>query len=91
VYGVQLKPWLTANARPEAAVALVLPIATVCAALVPPGATAPKLNIAGLTLRPDATCAVPFKPTFTAATPADDEEIFNVAALPPAVAGLKTT
>jgi hypothetical protein len=88
---VQLKPWLTPNVRAEAAKLLELLMVTVRAALVPPAATAPKLNIAGLTFRPAAVCAVPLKPTFTAATPAEDEEMFKVPALPPVVAGLKTT
>ena len=70
--------------------ALELVIVTVCATLVPPAATAPKPNAAGLTLRPEAVCAVPPKPTFTAATPAEEEEMFKVAALPPVVCGLKT-
>jgi hypothetical protein len=91
VYCVQLNPWLTPTESTEAAYALVLLMVTVCAALVPPCATAPKLNVAGLMFRPDAVCPVPLSPTSTAATPGDEEEIFKVPALPPVVAGLKTT
>ena len=41
-------------------------------------------------MRPDAVCEVPPKPTFTIATPDDEEEIFKFASLPPVVCGLKT-
>jgi hypothetical protein len=91
VYCVQLKPWLAPIVRAGTAYVLVFVMVTVCAALVPPAATAPKLNVAGLTLSPDAVCAVPPKPTLIAATPGEDEEIFKVAALPPVVCGSKTT
>jgi hypothetical protein len=91
VYCVQLKPWLAEIERAGTAYALEFEIVTVCAALVPPGTTAPKFKASGLTLRPDAVCVVPPRPTFTAATPGDDEEILKAAALPPVVCGLKTT
>jgi hypothetical protein len=90
VYCVQLKPWLTAIVSVGAAKAVEFVIVTVCAALVPPGVTAAKLSDAGLTFRPAAVCELPLKPTFTATTPAEDEEIFSVPALPPVVAGSKT-
>jgi len=91
VYCVQLKPWLAPIVRTGTANVLVFVIVTICAALVPPAATAPKVKADGLTLSPDAVCAVPPRPTFTAATPGEEEAIFKVASLPPVVCGLKTT
>jgi hypothetical protein len=42
-------------------------------------------------LSPDAVWDVPPRPTFTATTPGEEEDIFKVAALPPVVAGVKAT
>jgi len=84
--------WELTVRRSEAAATLaVLLTVTVCDALDWPGATAGKVNWAGFTCRPDATCPVPFSGTGTTATPRVEDETTSVAALPPPTAGVKMT
>lgn len=82
---------LTDKVSEEAAKLAVLLTVTDCAALDWPGATAGKVNWAGFTPRPDATCPVPLSGTLTALTPRVEDDTTNAAALPPPAAGVKTT
>jgi hypothetical protein len=91
VFCTMLNWALTDRRSEEAAKLAVLLTATVCTALDWPGATAGKVNWAGFTSRPDATCPVPLSGTLTTVTPRVEDETTNVAALPPPTAGVKTT
>jgi hypothetical protein len=91
VFSVMLNCELTDRRSEEAAMLAVLLTVTVCAALDWPGTTAGKVNWAGLTCRPDATCPVPLSGTLTTATPRVEDDTTKVAALPPPAAGVNIT
>jgi hypothetical protein len=91
VFCVRVNCELTERVRAFAEKLPVLPTVTVCAALDCPGLTTGKVNSCGLTVSPVVVVPVPLSETFTGATPSIEDATTSVAALPPAVDGVKIT